>query len=211
LTGDGKGGDVSDDEAVDVAVLVAAAAEGDEGAWCEIVHRYAPLVTRVISGFHLSEAERDDVAQTVWLRLVEHLGDLRQPLALPGWILTTTRHEALRAVRQLGRTRAEDLNDEVWSSHLATRDEHDAELERAERHAALLAGFACLSVREQELLRLLLTDPPISYTDISRRIGIPIGSIGPGRGRALVKLRRSPAVAALFENAVAEDARRRST
>lgn len=202
---------MGDDEAVDVAVLVAAAADGDEGAWCEIVHRYAPLLTRVISGFQLSEAERDDVAQTVWLRLVEHLGELREPRALPGWILTTARHEALRAARQLDRTRSEDLNDEVWSPRLATSDEQDAELERAERHVALLEGFACLSVREQEVLRLLVTDPPIPYAEISRRIGIPIGSIGPARARALVKLRRTPAVAALFENAVPESARRRST
>ena len=202
---------MGDDEAVDVAVLVAAAADGDEGAWGEIVHRYSPVLTRVISGFRLSGEERDDVAQTVWLRLVEHLGGLREPRALPGWILTTARHEALRAVRQLDRTRPEDLEDEVWSSRLATTDEHDAELERAERHVALLEAFACLSVREQEMLRLLVTDPPIPYAEISRRMGIPVGSIGPGRARALERLRRSPAVAALFENAVPEGARRRST
>ena len=202
---------MGDDEAMDVAVLVAAAADGDEGAWGEIVHHYSPMLTRVISGFRLSGAERDDVAQTVWLRPVEHLGALREPRALPGWILTTARHEALGAVRQRDRTRPEDLNDEVGSSRLATTDEHDAELERAERHVALLEGFACLSVREQELLGLLVTDPPIPYAEISRRIGIPVGSIGPGRARALVRLRRRPAVATLFENAVPEGARRRST
>jgi RNA polymerase sigma factor (sigma-70 family) len=206
-----QGGDVDDDGAVDVGVLVAAAADGDEGAWGEIVHRYSPMLTRVISGFRLSGAEQDDVAQTVWLRLVEHLGALREPRALPGWIMTTARNEALRAVRQLGRTRPEDLNDEFWSSRLTTSDEHDAELERVERHVALLEGFACLSVREQQLLRLLVTDPPIPYAEISRRTGIPIGSIGPGRARALMRLRRSPAVSALFEDAVPEGARRRPT
>jgi RNA polymerase sigma factor (sigma-70 family) len=206
-----QGGDVGDDEAVDVAVLVAAAADGDEGAWGEIVERYAPLLTRVISGFRLSGAELDDVAQTVWLRLVEHLEALREPRALPAWIVTTARHEALRAVRRLDRTRPEDLNDEVWSSRLATVDEPDAELERAERHAALLEGFACLSGRQRQLLGLLVADPAIPYAEISRRTGIPVGSIGPERARALVRLRRSPAVAALFEHAVPEGARRRST
>lgn len=201
-----------DDEAeVDVAVLVAAAADGDEGAWAEIVQRYAPLLTRVISGYRLRGAELDDVAQTVWLRLVEHLGALREPRALPAWIVTTARHEALRAVRLANRTRPEDLNDEMWSSRLATRDDQDDELERAERHVALLDAFASLSVRQQDLLALLLTDPPIPYAEISRRTGIPIGSIGPTRARVVVTLRRNPAVAALFEFSVPEDARRRAT
>jgi RNA polymerase sigma factor (sigma-70 family) len=201
-----------DDEAeVDVAVLVAAAADGDEGAWGEIVQRYAPLLTRVISGYRLSGAELDDVAQTVWLRLVEHLGALREPRALPGWIVTTARHEALRALRRVDRTRPEDLNDEIWSSRLATIDDHDDELERDERHVALLEGFASLSLRQQELLTLLLTDPPMPYAEISRRTGIPIGSIGPTRARAVVTLRRNPAVAALLEISVPEDTRRRAT
>jgi RNA polymerase sigma factor (sigma-70 family) len=201
-----------DDEAeVDVAVLVAAAADGDEGAWGEIVQRYAPLLTRVVSGYRLSGAELDDVAQTVWLRLVEHLGDLREPRGLPGWIVTTARHEALRVLRRVKRTRPEDLNDEAWSSRLVTTDEHDEELERAERHAALLEAFASLSMRHQHLLTLLVADPPIPYAEISRRTGIPIGSIGPTRTRAVVTLRRSPALAALFENAVPEGTRRRAT
>jgi RNA polymerase sigma factor (sigma-70 family) len=203
--------DVNDEAEVDVAVLVAAAVDGDEGAWGEIVRRYTPLLVHVVMSYRLSGPELDDVAQTVWLRLVEHLGALREPRALPGWIGTTARHEALRTARRRDRTRPEDLHDEVWSARLATTDEQDVELERAERHAALLEAFALLSARQRQLLALLVQDPPIPYAEISRRTGIPIGSIGPTRARALEVLRRSPAVTALLETSVPEGTRRRAT
>jgi RNA polymerase sigma factor (sigma-70 family) len=209
-----QGGDVradADEAQVDVAVLVAAAADGDEGAWNELVDRYTPLLVRVIAGYRLRGAELDDVAQTVWLRLVEHLGSLREPRALPGWIVTTARHEALRAVRRQDRTRPEDLNDESWSGRLATTDHGDDELERAERHTALLEAFASLTTRQRQLLMLLAADPPVSYAEISRRTGMPVGSIGPTRARACEALRRVPAVQALLDRPAPERTRRRAT
>jgi RNA polymerase sigma factor (sigma-70 family) len=201
----------ADEAQVDVAVLVAAAADGDEGAWNELVDRYTPLLVRVIAGYRLRGAELDDVAQTVWLRLVEHLGSLREPRALPGWIVTTARHEALRAVRRQDRTRPEDLNDESWSGRLATTDHGDDELERAERHTALLEAFASLTTRQRQLLMLLAADPPVSYAEISRRTGMPVGSIGPTRARACEALRRVPAVQALLDRPAPERTRRRAT
>ena len=68
----------------------------------------------------------------------------------------------------------------------------DAALLRDERRTALLSAFAELSDRDRELLTLLVTDPPIPYADISSRLGMPIGSIGPTRARVLAKLRGSP-------------------
>ena len=79
-----------------VTWLVDAAAAGDEQAWQEIVHRYTPLLGSVIRSFRLSAQESQDIAQTVWLRLVEHLSGLREPRALPMWIITTSRREARR-------------------------------------------------------------------------------------------------------------------
>ena len=67
--------------------LVARARDGDQHAWDEIVDRYAPLVWFICKRYQLSRADVDDVGQTVWLLLVEKLGDLRQPAALPGWLI----------------------------------------------------------------------------------------------------------------------------
>ena len=73
----------------------------------------------------------------------------------------------------------------------------DERLLRAERHEALLTAFAELSDSQRQLLLLLLEDPPPSYAEVSDRLGIPIGGIGPTRARALDRLRRSAALAAL--------------
>ena len=80
------------------AELVHAARAGDAEAWNDLVRRFLPLVRAVINRVRLSPADAADVNQTVWLRLVEHLDDLREPRALPGWLATTARREALRAI-----------------------------------------------------------------------------------------------------------------
>jgi DNA-directed RNA polymerase specialized sigma24 family protein len=72
------------------------------------------------------------------------------------------------------------------------------ELLLAERHATLREAFARLPVRLQRLLALLVADPPVPYAEISARLGIPVGSIGPNRSRSLDRLRRDPAIARLI-------------
>jgi RNA polymerase sigma factor (sigma-70 family) len=180
-----------------IPALVEHAAHGDQEAWSELVTRFSPLLVGVIRRFRLSPAEADDVAQTVWLRLVEHLGQLREPRALPMWIVTTARREALRQLAGLRR-------DTLWDPLSApppgssTDDDVDGGLLRQERHEALLAGLAELPDRHRRLLLLLVQDPPLSYGEISRRIGVPLGSIGPTRSRALDRLRRTPSIRAFL-------------
>ncbi|WP_110241829.1 RNA polymerase sigma factor [Nocardioides gilvus] len=182
----------------DVTVLVAAAGQGDEGAWSEIVDRYMPLLVTVALPYRLSPPEVQDLAQTVWLHLVEHLGDIREPRALPKWLITTTRREAVRQAREQRRTQPADFQDHWWTSRLLTFDDADADLVRDERHAALTLCLAVLSPRQQRLLALLAQDPPLSYAEISRVMGIPVGAIGPTRTRALERLRRTPPVQQLM-------------
>ena len=176
--------------------LVSAARAGSQDAWNSLVDRYLPLVTGVIARFRLSSADADDVNQTVWLRLVEHLDDLREAKALPGWLVTTARNESLRIIRMRGR-------DTPVDPHGATMDrlgevhDLDEELLREERAQALREAMLELSPARRELLTLLLTDPPLSYEEISAQLGIPIGSIGPTRARALEQLRNTQAMRAL--------------
>ena len=173
----------------DVAVLVAAAEQGDEAAWGEIVDRYTPLVVTVGQRYRVSPGDLQDIAQTVWLRLVEHLCDLHEPRALPSWLITTAKHEALRSVTVSTRAQPTDLNDEAWESRLAVEQDLDAGLVRTERHAALLTWLATLTTRQRQVLTVLAEDPPVPYDEISRRTGIPVGAIGPTRARALARLR----------------------
>lgn len=185
-------------EASDLPALVKASIDGDEAAWAELVHRHAQLVVAVTRSYRLSAADVQDVSQTVWLRLVEHLGNIREPAALASWIARTTKHECLRLLRSGGRTIPMDplgcrALDEVTSLDL------DANLLKAERHQALRDGLAELAPRHRELLEMLASDPPASYVEISNKLGIPIGSIGPTRSRILEKLRATIAIRTYLE------------
>jgi len=182
----------------DVATLVAASVEGDEEAWNEIVSRYTQLVMAVIRQFRVSGPDAQDLSQMVWLRLVEHLGDIRDPTRIVSWIITTAKHECLHQLRTAGRTIPVDpRNSRVLEQ--ATAADLDERLLEAERHQALRDGLAELAPHDRELLTLLATDPRPSYAEISRRLGIPIGSIGPTRGRVLEKLRATAAIKAFLQ------------
>ncbi|PWN02676.1 sigma-70 family RNA polymerase sigma factor [Nocardioides silvaticus] len=179
-----------------LATLVPAARGGDSSAWDAIVDRFLPLVGAIIRRHRLSEADGDDVSQTVWLRLVEHLDALREPDALPGWIRTTTRNECLRVIAARGRVRPVDPQEGAGLDAVAP-DASDTDLLAAERRQALREALLELPAARRELLLLLMADPPVPYEVISERLGIPIGSIGPTRARALDQLRRTSALRGL--------------
>jgi RNA polymerase sigma factor (sigma-70 family) len=175
-----------------VSALVISARDGDSASWDAVVERFLPLVHSVISRYRMSPADAADVNQTVWLRLVEHLADLREPAALPGWLVTTARREALRLLEARNRSLPVDP---AAATLDAVDDEDVAEsLIRDERARALRAALDELPAARRELLALLSTDPPTPYDEISRRLGIPVGSIGPTRARALAQLRDTHAL-----------------
>ena len=179
-----------------VADLVAGARNGDRQAWDALVERYAPLIWSICRRYGISGPAAEDVVQHVWLHLVESLNDLRDPAALPGWISTTTRRECCRIRRVQGLVADDTQVLENLPDHHAKTVEH--ELLMAERHATLREAFARLPLPFQRLLALLVADPPVPYAEISARLGIPVGSIGPNRSRSLDRLRRDPAIARLI-------------
>ena len=185
--------------------LVIRARNGDKQAWDTLVERYAPLVWSICRRHRLERADADDIGQSVWLLLVDHLDNLRDPVALPGWLATTTRGECGRVLRAArGPLAAEHVPDvETLPDEQAATAEQ--ELLAAERHAALREAFLDLPPGCQRLIALLTVDPPVPYAKISARLGIPVGSIGPTRRRCLDKLRQHPAIAVLI-NAEAETA-----
>ena len=180
-----------------VVALVTRASEGDHDAWNELVDRYASLLYTICTRYRLSNHDIEDVGQNVWLLLVEQLGKLREPAALPGWLATTTARECLRVVRAA--SKAGRLGPGLDDSVLFVDDAAIGEILAAERNAALHAAFAELSLRCQRLLSMLISDPPHSYAEIHAELGIPVGSIGPQRARCLERMRRSDALTALGE------------
>ncbi len=181
-----------------LADRVAAARDGDRAAWNSLVEQYMPLVLGVAGRYRLCPDDVADVSQALWLRLVEHLDDIREPRALPGWIVTTTKNEALRLLKARQRTVLVDPQTGFALDHPADDAELEEDLLRLERHQALRDGLRELRPQHRQLLQLLLTDPPLSYDDISRRLGIPKGSIGPTRARCLEALRNTAALRTLL-------------
>jgi RNA polymerase sigma factor (sigma-70 family) len=185
-----------------VTDLVTRARNGDKQAWNALVERYAPLIWSICSRHRLGGTHADDVGQSVWLQLVDQLDKVRDPAALPGWLATTTRRECARALRAAHGPHAARyaLDAETVPDDQARMAEQQVLV--AERHAALREAFAHLPPCDQQLIALLIQDPPVPYAEIGARLGIPVGSIGPTRGRCLDKLRRHPAIAALIDTDV---------
>jgi RNA polymerase sigma factor (sigma-70 family) len=180
-----------------VTDLVTRARNDDQRAWNALVKQYAPLIWSICRRYRLAGADADDVGQSVWLHLVDHLGNLRDPAALPGWLATTTQRECLRVLRTAQRPHAAASvidAENIPDQHTRIAEQ---ELLRAERHAALREALTHLPARCQQLIALLTEDPPVPYAQISAMLGIPVGSIGPTRSRCLAKLRHHPAIAAL--------------
>jgi RNA polymerase sigma factor (sigma-70 family) len=170
-----------------VEECVRLARTGDPGAWSEIVRRFEDMLRAVARGHRLSNADAADVVQTTWLRLAENLDRLQDPSRVGAWLATTARRECLRTVRQLARELPADHPPEPPHSGVAPVDRR---LLQADRDAALWSAFGRLPRRDQKLLRMLVADPQPSYEEIGTTLAMPIGSIGPTRGRALQRLRR---------------------
>jgi RNA polymerase sigma factor (sigma-70 family) len=174
--------------------LVRAAGEGDQEAWDSIVDRFSGLVWAIARAHRLSSADAADVSQTTWLRLVEHLGRLRDPERVGSWLAATARHECLRVIRHGGRFVADS---ELDLESLEADEEPSAELLATERTSALWRAVNALPDRCRKLIRVLMADPAPSYEDVAAALDMPIGSIGPTRARCLEQLRRRPEIAGI--------------
>ena len=170
-----------------VAELLTAAERGSQEAWNALVDRYGRLVWSVVRGFRFDAATAADVSQTTWLRLVEHCGRIRDPERLASWLATTARNEAIRASRRLSRAVPTEFSVEVADDGAPSLDER---LLDDEQLREVLAAFEQVSDKCRDLLRLLTTDPPLDYEEVSAMLEMPIGSIGPTRARCLDRMRR---------------------
>jgi RNA polymerase sigma factor (sigma-70 family) len=170
-----------------VGERVRLARAGDPGAWDQIVRRFDGMLRAVVGRYRLSSTDAADVRQTTWLRLAENLDRLEDPARLGAWLATTARREAVRTLRSLARELPDEEPREPRDRDVTPVDRR---LVLADRDSELWSAFSRLSVRDQRLLRMLVAEPRRSYEEIATALGMPIGSIGPTRGRALERLRR---------------------
>jgi len=170
-----------------VADLVFAAAAGSQAAWDALVEEFNRMIWAVARAHRLGHADAADVVQFTWLTLVERLDRLHNPARVGGWLATTARRECLRILN--ANKRRVPLGDDVIEQESLAP--HPVEtLVRMERNEAIRGALPLLRESDQALLRLLTVEPSLRYEEISAALGIPVGSIGPSRQRALERLRR---------------------
>jgi len=180
--------DFLDSKTTDASLLLRRVADGDIQAWNRIVDQYSKLIWSITSRFKLGESDAADVVQTTWMRLIEYIDRIEKPDRIGSWLAATARNECLRnlAARKRIVLVHEDAEFDTSDSHCPEVDEG---LLAAERAQIVQEALAHLPEQWRQLLELLMADPPISYAEISDQLGLPIGSIGPTRGRCLAKLR----------------------
>jgi RNA polymerase sigma factor (sigma-70 family) len=169
--------------------LLAGVIRGDRAAWDEIVRRHARLVISTALRTGLSRSDAEDVAQLTWLRLWEHGHQIRQPERLSSWLVSTARREAVRLAaasnRQVLRAdpSGERSRDAAVVDIYPVEQEYDWPIQQALNR---------LPARYRTLLRLLSSELELSYSEMAAKMGIPIGSIGPMRMRAIRMLAKTP-------------------
>lgn len=165
--------------------LLDRAAKGERASWDALVDRFGQMVWSVARGFRLDEATAKDVSQTVWLRLIENIDNIKDPERLPGWLATTCRREAMRVAARARRDIPTDFEFDVEDEGPSL----DQMLIDDEESRIILKAFETLDETCRELLRLMTIEPALSYEEVSELTGRPIGSLGPTRARCLDKLR----------------------
>ena len=153
--------------------------------------QYARLIWSITVEFKLTESDASDVAQTTWLRLLEHIDRIEYPDRVGSWLAATARNECLRnlAARKRVVVLAHDEEEVLFGAAAVAGPEVDERILADERDQVVRDALSRLPRRWQRLLELLMADPPTPYADISDELGLPVGSIGPTRGRCLAQLR----------------------
>jgi len=170
-----------------IAALVGAARQGSEEALGQIVTELTPMLWQVARAAGLSSGDAEDVVQTVWMRLIAHLDDIHTSAALTGWLVVTARREAWR-VRAEGRKHF-PADTESFEALPAREPGSEEQVIIDDQRRTLWRAISQLTGRCQELLRIIAFVPRPDYAAVAAELGMPIGSIGPTRGRCLAKLR----------------------
>jgi RNA polymerase sigma factor (sigma-70 family) len=167
--------------------LVAGARRGDQASWNALVRGCSNAVYRGLAAFDVPTEAREELFHETFVRLVERLDSIERPAALPAWLMTTARNQALQYVRKRARTVPV-----AEVPEMASVDSLDEAMLDDEVRVAVARAFRRLSAACQQLLRLLTVTPALSYAEIAELLDKPIGGLGPQRIRCLKQLRLAP-------------------
>ncbi|WP_406833169.1 sigma-70 family RNA polymerase sigma factor [Pedococcus sp. KACC 23699] len=162
---------------------------GDPAAMADLVDATTALLWHTARAQGLGSAAAEDVVQTTWLSLVRHQHSIEDPRAVLKWLLTTARREAWSVSRRSRREDAREEMGDLLDGATVLTDGPEQLAVRGHEQTVLWRHFAALSQRCQELLRVVAQAERPDYQSVAEALGMPVGSIGPTRGRCLAKLR----------------------
>ena len=167
--------------------LILACKKGQAWAWDRLVKKYERLVFSIPRSYGLSREDAADVSQTTFIILIQSLDSLTEDSNVKAWLATVARRHTWRLMergRHEGPGRDDDLADTPWLLG------GEKPSERWELIDWLDGGISKVSEACQRLLKALyLDESEPSYAEISERLGMPVGSIGPTRARCLQRLK----------------------
>jgi RNA polymerase sigma factor (sigma-70 family) len=152
-----------------------------------LVRTLSPVLWHVVRAYGLDRDAADDVVQTTWLTLVRQGDSVRDARAVLRWLTITARREAWR-VSQKAR-RASPADDEMLDAALPRQASAETTALLDDEQRLLWQQVATLSERCQRLLRVIAFSDRPDYAGLAGELQMPVGSIGPTRGRCLAKLR----------------------
>lgn len=160
---------------------------GDHDGLDELVRCMTPVLWQVVRSYGLEREHAEDVVQTVWLTLVRRQESIAEPKAVGAWLTTTARREAWRVAKMVARS--SPVNDEVIEARAPHQVSVESDVVAADDAERLWRCVQALAPRCQRLLRLIAFDHRPDYAGLAADLGMPVGSIGPTRGRCLAKLK----------------------
>jgi RNA polymerase sigma factor (sigma-70 family) len=161
---------------------------GESNALDDLVRLLSPMLWQVVRASGLDRDSAEDVVQTTWLAMVRSGESIAEPRAVAGWLCTTARREAWRVSRQS--TRQQPVEDVAIARKLPDEPAPEGQVVLDDDNERLWSSLARLTERCQRLLRIVAAEARPDYSAIATELGMPVGSIGPTRGRCLEKLRR---------------------
>jgi RNA polymerase sigma factor (sigma-70 family) len=168
--------------------LVSACLSGDEQAWNELIDRYNRLIFAIPLRQGLSREEAADVFQAVCLDLVAELPKLRDPQALPAWLIRTTARKVGKWKRRNERYVPDEGDLAESTPDLDALP--DSLIDHCQRTQALRDGIEALPERCQAMVRMLFFETPARpYKEVAQALGVATGSIGFMRMKCLDRLR----------------------
>lgn len=170
--------------------LVRECCKGNQDAWSALIEKYKNLIFSIPIKFGLSRDDAGDIFQAVCVELLTGLPRLREPKALPKWLMQTSYHQCLR-----WKTHRMDLADDTQgmeSEQQPSPEELPEQiLYQVQREQSVREAVSALPGRCNRMVAMLFfEDPPRPYDEVARELQLATGSIGFTRGRCLKKLRQ---------------------